>query len=194
LDVVPKPLPLLEEAYRAAQKYPNLRGVGMFLLQAYAKAGESAKFANLLQDQLTQARKALPKDSPQLAGRLAQIGMGLLQQKQWAEAEPLLRECLAIRVKKEPDDWRTFNTQSLLGGALLGQKKYADAEPLLLAGYEGMKKRQAKIPPEGEARLPEAVERLVQLYEATGKQGEAAKWWNTREAIKTAPQKTEKQR
>ncbi len=58
------------------------------------------------------------------------------------EAEPLLRECLAIREKALPDNWLTFNTRSMLGGLLLGQKKYEEAEPLLLAGYEGMKERE----------------------------------------------------
>jgi outer membrane protein assembly factor BamD (BamD/ComL family) len=81
----------------------------------------------------------------------------------------------------------------MLGGALLGQKKYADAEPLLLAGYEGMKKREAKIPPQGKGRVTEAVERLVQLYEATGKKDEAAKWRKELEAAKAAQKKTEKQ-
>ena len=107
------------------------------MLDAYAKAGENAKLADLLQEQLPEARKALPKDSPQLAGMLAQIGLSLLQQKKWTEAEPLLRECLAIREKTQPDVWTTFNTQSLLGGALLGQKKYADAEPLLRRATRG---------------------------------------------------------
>jgi hypothetical protein len=65
---------------------------------------------------------------------------------------------------------KAFNTRSMLGGALLGQKKYADAEPLLLQGYEGMKQRAARIPPPGRIRLPEAVRRLVALYEATGNQ------------------------
>ena len=65
----------------------------------------------------------------------------------------------------------------MLGGALLGQKKYADAEPLLLAGYEGMKQREKTIPPQDkDLRLREALERLVQLYEATDKKDEAAKW------------------
>jgi hypothetical protein len=32
-----------------------------------------------------------------------------------------------------------------LGGSLLRQKKFVDAEPLILAGYEGMKARNAKI-------------------------------------------------
>ena len=76
--------------------------------------------------------KRYPRTARNWPALLAQIGLGLLQQKKWTEAEPLLRECLAIREKTQPDVWSTFNTQSLLGGALLGQKKYAEAEPLLL--------------------------------------------------------------
>ena len=169
-------IPLLEEAYQAARRFPTLRFVRNQLLDAYMKAGENAKLADLLQEQLAEARKALPKDSPQLAGLLAQIGLGLLQQKKWTEAEPLLRECLAIREKTQPDIWSTFNTKSLLGGALLGQKKYADAEPLLLAGYEGMKQREKTIPPQGSARIPEALDRLIELYKASNKPDEVKKW------------------
>jgi hypothetical protein len=81
----------------------------------------------------------------------------------------------------------------MLGGAFLGQKKYADAEPLLLAGYQGMKKQQAKIPPQGRARLAEAVERLLQLCEATDRNDEAARWRKELEAVRAAQKKTEKQ-
>jgi hypothetical protein len=95
---------------------------------------------------------------------LAQFGLSLLEMKGYTESEPLLRECLAIREKTQPDAWNTYNTQSLLGGALLGQKKYADAEPLLLKGYEGMKAREATIPPEANTRIPEALKRLIELY------------------------------
>jgi tetratricopeptide (TPR) repeat protein len=187
-------IPLLEEVHRATRKYPELRYATGELLDAYAKAGETVKLADLLLEQLSEARKALPKDSPQLAGVLAQISRGLLQQKKWAEAEPLLRECLGIREKAQPDLWVTFNTKSMLGGALLGQKKYAEAEPLLLAGYEGMKRREATIPPEGRPRLKEAVERLVRLYEETDQKDEATKWRKEREAIQAADKKPEKLR
>jgi eukaryotic-like serine/threonine-protein kinase len=169
-------IPLLEEGYLATKKYPKLRFVGPQLLNAYAKAGENAKLMTLVTEQLAEARKTLPKDSPQLAGLLASLGSSLLQAKAFVEAEPLLRECLAIREMKEPNAWTTFNTKSQLGGALLGQKKYADAEPLLLAGYEGMKQREKTIPPQGKIRITEAIERLVQLYEAMDKKGDAAKW------------------
>ena len=113
---------------------------------------------------LADDRTALPNDSPELAGQLAMFSVTLLTIKAWDEAEPLIREALTIREKVEPDDWRTFNTKSMLGGALLGQKKYAESEPLLLAGYEGLKQRETTIPEQGKVRLPEALERLVQLY------------------------------
>ena len=68
------------------------------------------------------------------------------------------------------------NTKSMLGGALLGQKKYADAEPLLLAGYEGMKQREAMIPAQAKVRIHEALDRLIDLYTATNKPDEVRKW------------------
>ena len=128
-------------------------------------------------------------DSRQLARLLAQIGRSLLEQKKWLEAQPHLRESLTIREKAQPDLWSTFNTKSMFGGALLGQKKYADAEPLLLAGYEGMKQREKTIPPQAEIRVTEALERLVQLYEATEKKDDAAKWRRQLDAIKAARKK-----
>ncbi len=167
---------LLEEAHESAKRFPPHRWVGGQLIDAYMKASENAKLADLLRAELSEARKTLPKDSPQLAGRLAQISLGLLQQKKWTEAEPLLRESLAIREKTQPDVWSTFNTKSLLGGALLGQKRFAEAEPLLLAGYEGMKQREKTIPAQGKIRLPEAVDRLIELYTTTNKPDEVKKW------------------
>jgi eukaryotic-like serine/threonine-protein kinase len=119
--------------------------------------------------------------------------MSLLQQKKWTEAELLLRECLAIREKVQPDLWSTFNTQSMLGGALLGQKKYAEAEPLLRNGYEGMKQREKTIPPQASTRLPEALDRLIDLSTATNKPDEVKKWQAERAKYpKDAPTPEEK--
>ena len=107
---------------------------------------------------------------------MARLGMSLIQQGKWPAAEPVLRECLAVRDQIQPDDWTTFNTRSLLGVSLLGQEKYAEAEPLILAGYEGMKSREAKIPPPGKPRFTDAAERVVRLYEEWGKKQKAAEW------------------
>jgi hypothetical protein len=118
------------------------------------------------------------------AGELATLGLSLLERKKWIEAEPVLRECLALREKEQPDAWTTFNARSMLGGALDGQTKRAEAEPLLVQGYEGMKQRAAKIPMAGKPRLAEALERLVQLYDAWGKPDQVTRWRREIESAK----------
>ena len=180
-------LPLLEEGYRASTKYPALRWVGTDLLGGYIKAGKTVQAAALAKELVADARRTLPPNSPKLAAKLARITFGLLTIKAYADAEPLFQECLTIRTKTQPDDWATFNTQSLLGAALLGQQKYVAAEPLLLAGYEGMKKREKAIPPDAQVRLAEAADRLVALYTATKKSDQLGKWLAQRAKYQISP-------
>jgi tetratricopeptide (TPR) repeat protein len=146
------------------------------LAETCRTTGRLDQAERLLRDLLVRERRRAGPNSADTADVLARLGWTLLGQERHAEAEPVLRECLAIRAEKLPDDWRRFNALSLLGGALLGQKKYAEAEPLLLQGHEGMKQREATIPPLAKVRLPEAAERLVRLYEATGRADKARTW------------------
>jgi hypothetical protein len=133
----------------------------------------------------------LGPDDPE-AGRLqAVLGGHLLDQEKYADAEPILRACLAGRAKTAPDSWLFFNAKSLLGGSLLGQKKYAEAEPLIVEGYEGMRRRAGAIPEPARARLTEALERVVQLYDAWGKKDQAGRWRKKlEEARKPGPPQT----
>ena len=55
-------------------------------------------------------------------------------------------------------------------------QKYAESEPLIVSGYEGMKAREAKIPPRSKPRLTAAAEQVVKLYEDWGKKDKAAEW------------------
>lgn len=93
-----------------------------------------------------------------------------------------MRECQAIREKTQPDRWSTFNTRSMLGGVLLRQQKYSEAESLLLTAYEGLKQREESIPNMGggELRIPEALDRLIELYTATNKPDEGQKYQELR--------------
>jgi hypothetical protein len=93
-----------------------------------------------------------------------------------ARTEPLARQALAVFEQKTPNDWRTFEIRSLLGGSLLGQGKYAEAEPLLIQGYEGMKAREATMPAPLRKHVAEAGARVVRLFEASGQKDRAAEW------------------
>ncbi len=174
---VQEALPQLEEAFHTAKINPiSRRNVGSQLLDGYDKAGKTAEAAKLVTELLADARKQLPKDSPELAEMLVRFGLSRLQANAFTDAEALLRESLTIREKTMPDAWTTFNTMSMLGGALLGQKKYAAAGPLLLKGYEGMKQREKTIPPQRIIRISEALDRLIALSTATNKPEQAKKW------------------
>ena len=115
--------PLLLEAYqgfvrrRAAGSAPfeerEFQAALVNLVQLYEKSNQPDKAKALVKE----GRQFLSPDSPEFAGGLAQFSSVLLDVNEFADAEPMLRECLAIREKAEPDDWRTFNTQSMLGGA-----------------------------------------------------------------------------
>src|SRR5262249_32000840 len=106
----------------------------------------------------------------------------LLDQHKYADAEPLLRECLALGEAHKKDNLSTSSVRSLLGAALLGQKKYAEAEPLLIQGYDGIKAEEANIREDDKRVLNQAAERLVQLYEATN-QPEKARAWREKAAV-----------
>ena len=141
--------------------------------------------AALCRDLLEAQARTRPRGHPRPANILVLLGICLLEAGKATEAEPILRECLAIREQTHPDHWMTFHAKSLLGGALACQQKYAEAEPLLLAGYEGIEGRARTLPPRGQSRLTEARERLVRLYDAWGRKEQAAVWRKKPEAPKS---------
>jgi serine/threonine protein kinase/tetratricopeptide (TPR) repeat protein len=173
--------PLLQAALAGARKrfglsHPHTQALVNNLSVLYCKQRKPHR-AEALHREL--AAFLLSKEGPDslaYADQLVWLSRVLLDQKKYAEAEPVARECLAIHTKKKPDDYWAYFSRSLLGGALLGQKKYAHAEPLLLQGYEGMKERKGQITNSVEFRLTDALERLVQLYDSWGKPDKAAEW------------------
>jgi tetratricopeptide (TPR) repeat protein len=156
----------LREAMQG-DNHPDAAACRNQLAVAYRLAGRPDDAARLFD---------LNPNSPGHAAALAVRGLMLLLEKKPAEAELKLRECLMIRRKIQPDDWTTFDTESMLGEALADQKKYTEAEPLLLSGYEGLKKREDTIPPQDKPRITRALERLVAFYEGQGQKDKAMRW------------------
>jgi len=150
----------------------TMRNLGM----AYTKINRVEEATAILLEFIDAQKKLLPPDDPQLANYLASVATDLLECKKFEKVEPILRDCLRIRQLTAPEQWTTFNTQSLLGGALLGQNKYEEAEALLLEGYEGKIARLDTIPPNGLPRVMSAIDRLIAYYTATNQDKLVQKW------------------
>ncbi len=182
-------LAILEDQYKIVTvKYgPDAlitMGAMQSLADVYVELKREPEASRLYRENITLSRKKFPPWEHAVG--LTMISYHLLSHEMYMTAEPFLRECLAIREKHEPDSWTLHDTQALLGAALLGQKKYAEAEPLLVKGYKGMLAREktmfkGRTTPiavpinEIKTRVPEALDRLIQLYEATNKPEEAKK-------------------
>jgi tetratricopeptide (TPR) repeat protein len=172
----------MEDALKRARKRfgrvpASFAWVQAQLIDAYTRSGESAKLERALRGTVDDARANHGCDDPRTATSMPLLGLNLLTSEKWAEAEPLLRECLAIRQKTQPHDWSTFNSRSMLGHSLLGQGRLIEAEPLILSGYDGLKGRAVKIPaPYRAQRISEAGERVVQLHDRLGLSNRAAAW------------------
>ena len=99
----------------------------------------------------------------------------LRRQQKFSEAEPLFRECVAMRETNCPNAWYTFFTRLRLGATLMGKREYDEAEPLLISGYEGMRQRESGIRDRYQV-LEESIQALVQLFESTSQFEKAAEW------------------
>jgi WD40 repeat protein/tetratricopeptide (TPR) repeat protein/tRNA A-37 threonylcarbamoyl transferase component Bud32 len=180
LDRLKEAVALAEESVRLRQtrlggEHPDTRSAMQTLAQTYTLARRPADAERTMRDLVEVQRRAKVSEQ-ELASSLVQLGIALLEQGKADKAEPVFRECLALREKAEPDSWVRFNTMSFLGGCLLAQKKYAEAEPLLVQGYEGIMERGKTMPLVSRRRMTQALDRVVQLYEAWGKPEEAARW------------------
>jgi tetratricopeptide (TPR) repeat protein/tRNA A-37 threonylcarbamoyl transferase component Bud32 len=138
--------------------------------------GQWTEAEGLYRDVLARCMKAPEPDSTMLAVNLTALGRNLLAQSQWLQAESCLRQALSIREEAKVVDWNRYDSMSLLGATLLGQGQYAKAEPLVVAGYEGMKAREVRIPVPKRPRIREAAERVVHLYESWGLPEKAVNW------------------
>ncbi len=150
-----------------------------FLAWIYQDQGRWQEAEVLLRNVAQAYRHHLGPDRVAVADVIGRLGRALLEQKKFAQAEPFLRECLAIRAKKQPGKWEHYRTQSRLGEALAGQRKFTEAEELLLAAEKGRLKLSPPDPNDkgNYAKVRrEFRERLVRLYEAWGRPKDAAEW------------------
>jgi tetratricopeptide (TPR) repeat protein len=156
----------LREANQGAND-PDTASCRNQLAVAYRLAGRVAEASRLFDRD---------DNSPSHAAALFLRGAMLLMEKNPAEAELKLRASLTIRQRTQPESWTTFDTMSTLGEALLDQAKFAEAEPLLISGYEGLKQHEAAIPAPQRSRVTKATERILRLYEESGKEDKALRW------------------
>ena len=89
------------------------------------------------------------------------------------QAEPLLRNAVdCFRRHFSEGNWRIADVENVLGSCLIEFGLFAEAEPLLLESYPILKAKYG----EQHTRTAEALDRIIDLYEAWRKPDKAAEW------------------
>jgi tetratricopeptide (TPR) repeat protein len=146
------------------------------LAGAYRDAGRPAEALPLFEEALARSGAKLVADHPVRLIFMNYTADCRLRMKKLDEAAALLRECLTLRLRRDPDDWWVYQTKSQLGQVLAARGKYGDAELLLVEAHQGLERRKGKMAVRHQRYIGEAARALVSLYEASGKPGQAAEW------------------
>ena len=117
--------------------------------------------------------EALGPNHPQLASTQIALAEVLLDAGNPTRAETLSREAVAVQAETfGPESVLTSESKSVLAAALLDQQQHAEAESLLTNAYPVL--LDARGP--DHTTVEAARERLVRLYEATGRPEQAARY------------------
>ena len=149
--------------------HPNVAfGLASLAMSHYAQG----RYDLAEQDARTAAKiiEKLPHTSHYYAAVSSALGLTLNRTGRSREAEPLLREVLALRQKGGKPSTQLALAMGNLGECLATQMRYAEAEPLLVESYQMLDSVQVPQSP----MLKEARGRLATFYAASGNPEKAA--------------------
>jgi serine/threonine protein kinase/tetratricopeptide (TPR) repeat protein len=203
LEQLEKGVAFMEEAYSKVDKYSSLVSLRKELRDAYLGQGNTTSASRLIEAEISEIRNKsqTPLD---LATELTRLSSELLPLKQYQDCETLLSEAHRIRVAEIPNDWRTFNTQSMLGEAMVGRIRtlrensrnnappnvtnqgdvLAAAGALLSTSYDGLLSQKDAIPAHARTeRILQAIDRLIEWAHVVGNKDELTRWRAERELV-----------
>lgn len=188
--LLPESLALYEQTLAISNdKLGNNRVYIIYVMKGYARALQSAGKLEEADCMLLKALELsrtlgdLRRSEMEVARVQKILGINLLLQGRYTDAEPVARQALAVLEKYTPNDWSVFHAMSLVGGALSGQKRYVEAEPFLVKGYRGLKQNKATMEAGFHVWLNLAGDRLLSYYEATNQLEQAR---TLREELRTS--------
>lgn len=121
-------------------------------------------------------RSSTPPDSQFLGEALRDYGRQLVRAGPPADAEPILREALAIYERRSPNDWMVLDCRCWLACSIADQNGRAEAEQLLLNSFRQLTERLEQTPIWGRDQRLQIAKRLTALYRSQDNSRESATW------------------
>jgi serine/threonine protein kinase/Tfp pilus assembly protein PilF len=146
------------------------------LARIYAAQGHDEQAEQMFSTVFESRRRRLGAEQSDTLNAGILLAKVQLDLREYARGGTGLRDILKIYENIAPDDFARYWCQGLLGAAMAGEKKFAEAEPLLVAGYDGMVKRQDTVPVGDRGAISDVAQRTATFYRVWGKPDKAAEW------------------
>src|SRR5438094_1881144 len=96
---------------KLGEGHPHTLSTQMNLVLCYEQARRFQDAELLLRETVGSAGRSRPRNDRIYSDSLALLGRCLIRERKSAEALPILRQCLAMKEKAQPDDQTTANTR-----------------------------------------------------------------------------------
>jgi serine/threonine protein kinase/tetratricopeptide (TPR) repeat protein len=169
------------------EEHPEALSALANLGAVYLRQGKYSQAEPLLLRLLEIRRRVMGAQTAATTEALVLVGLVQFELRKYADAEKTAREAMGGYEKAGIDDWRPYRNRALLGASLSGQGKHAEAEAFLLAGYEGMSKREATMPFENRSELDRSARWIAQLYRDMRRPEKAAEWEQRQRPATSSP-------
>jgi hypothetical protein len=107
------------------------------------EAGQFERAESLFREAAEFYQKTLEPNRQATARVLASSAEMKLEEKRFAEAEPIIREAIRAFEKSAPTEWRRYYSQAMLGSVLEQTGRRAEAAPLLESAYQALVLKKA---------------------------------------------------
>jgi serine/threonine protein kinase/Flp pilus assembly protein TadD len=155
------------------ENHPEVAGSLNNLSVLLMARGEYDEAERLQREALAIVRTLLGSDHPHVGISLYNLGKLLQKKRDWVGAEIAFSEALPIVDRSLPEgNWRKGELRSLIGACMTETGRFGEAEERLREGYEMVVADRGPEDP----RSRVAAERLVELYERSGRPQQAAQF------------------
>lgn len=155
------------------EEHPELATLLNNLASLFSEKGDLNAAEPLFRQALEMRRKTLKEGHPSIINGLQNLALLLMRKGDLKAAEPLFKEAVDVSPKSFPQGhWMIAESRSNYGACLTKLGRLSEAEAHLLAGYQGLK---SALGDEHE-RTQKAIASFVELYNASGKPDEAARY------------------
>ncbi|MCP3959177.1 MAG: serine/threonine protein kinase [bacterium] len=157
---------------RLGDDHPDLCTTHDYLASVLFSTGDLSGAEHHYRRALTIRRTAMGEDSPYLVISLTGLARVAIARGDLVAAERLLKEATEIGRRAFPGGhWRISVAESVLGECLTRAGRYREAESLLLGSYRSLR----TIRGDRAKTTTKTLDRLVRLYEASGRPEEVSK-------------------